>query len=68
MVPFNHSNFQYCDSNIGLFSIALCKVITLNHFAYFLVSVPCFFFYAFLSKVIALPIIAIAMVVTLSHS
>ena len=26
----NYSNFKYCDSNIGLFSIALCKVITLN--------------------------------------
>ena len=23
--------FQYCDSKIGLFSIAPCKVITLNH-------------------------------------
>ena len=30
MVPLNHSNFQYCDSNIGLFSIAHCKFITLN--------------------------------------
>ena len=30
MVPSNHSFFQYCDSNIGLFSIAPCKVITLN--------------------------------------
>ena len=30
MVLSNHSNFQYCDSNIGLFSIAPCKVITLN--------------------------------------
>ena len=28
MVPSNHSNFQYCDRNIGLFSIAPCKVIT----------------------------------------
>ena len=26
----NHSNFQYCDSNIELFSIAPCKAITLN--------------------------------------
>jgi hypothetical protein len=24
--------FQYCDTNIGLFSIAPCKVITLNPF------------------------------------
>ena len=30
MVPSNHFNFQYCDSNIELFSIAPCKVITLN--------------------------------------
>ena len=30
MVPSNHLNFQYCDSNIGLYSIAPCKVITLN--------------------------------------
>ena len=32
MLPSNHSLFQYCDSNIGLFSIAPCKVITLNPF------------------------------------
>jgi hypothetical protein len=31
MVPSNHLNFQYCDSNIGLFFIASCKVNTLNH-------------------------------------
>ena len=30
MVPSNHSFFQYCKSNIGLFSIAPCKVITPN--------------------------------------
>ena len=30
MVPSNHCNFQYCDSYIGLFSIASCKVITIN--------------------------------------
>ena len=30
IVPSNHSNFQFCDSNIGLFSIAPCKVITLD--------------------------------------
>ena len=28
----NHSFFQYCGSNIGLFSIAPCKVIILNPF------------------------------------
>ena len=30
MVPSNHSFFKYCDSYIGLFSIAPCKVIILN--------------------------------------
>ena len=30
MVPSNHSNFQYCESNIGLSSIASCKVINFN--------------------------------------
>ena len=30
MVPSNQSFFQYCDSNIELFFIAPCKVITLN--------------------------------------
>ena len=30
MLPSNHSFFQYYDSNIGLFSIAPWKVITLN--------------------------------------
>ena len=32
MLPSNHSLFQYCDSNIGLFSIAPCKVINFNPF------------------------------------
>ena len=32
MLPFKYSFFQYCDSNIRLFSIAPCKVITLNPF------------------------------------
>ena len=31
-LPSNRSFFQYCDSNIGLFPIAPCKVITLNPF------------------------------------
>ena len=30
IVLSNHSVFQYCYSNIGLFFIALCKAITLN--------------------------------------
>ena len=38
MLPSNHSFFQYCNSNIGLFSIAPCKVL-----ASFLVSILCFF-------------------------
>ena len=54
MVPSNHSNFQYCNSNIGLFSITPCKVITLNLLCMPLVSVLCFFFDGFLSKIIAL--------------
>ena len=29
MLPFNHLLFRYCNSNIGLFSIAPCKVINL---------------------------------------
>jgi hypothetical protein len=32
MLPFNHSFFQYCDSNIGLFSVAPCKLINFNPF------------------------------------
>ena len=68
MVPSDHSNFQYCDSNIGLFSIAPCKVITLNPLCIIFVSVLCFFFNGSLSKVIALPTIAIAIVVALSRS
>jgi hypothetical protein len=59
MVPSNHSFFQYCDSNIGLFSITPCKVIALNILLLFLIALP---------KVIALPTIAIAIVVALSRS
>ena len=65
--PSKHSFFQYCDSNIGLFSIAPCivKLSLLSLFAPFLVSVLCFFFDGFLSKAIALPTIAISIVVAL---
>ena len=59
MVPSNRSFFQYCDSNIGLFSIAPCKGITLNPLCILLVSVLCLFFDGSLSKVIALPSIVI---------
>ena len=68
MLPSNHSFYQYCDSNIGLFSIAPCKVINFNPFASFMVSVLCFFFDGSFSKVIALPTIAKAIVVALSRS
>ena len=32
-VPSNHSFYQYCDSKIGLSSIAPCKVITITTIA-----------------------------------
>ena len=67
-VSSNHSFFQYCDSDIGLFSIAPCKVINFNPFCilFGISSLP--FFDGSLSKVIALPTIAIAIVVALSRS
>ena len=43
IVPSNHSNFQYCDSNIGLFTIASCKVNILNPVCILSVSVLCSF-------------------------
>ena len=39
MVPSNHSNFQYCDSNIGLFSIAPLKLSLFILFVSFLVTI-----------------------------
>ena len=49
IVPSNHSNFQYCDSNIELFSIAPCKVITLNPLCIFFgISYLLFFMVSFL--------------------
>ena len=50
--------FQYCDSNIRLFSIAPC-FITLNRLCILQVSVLCFFFDGSLSKIITLPTIEI---------
>jgi hypothetical protein len=50
MVPSNHLNFHYCDSNIGLFSIAPCKVITLNPFCIL------FWYQFFASILMALPL------------
>ena len=68
MLPSNHSNFQYCDSNIGLFSNALCKVITLNPLCILIRISSLHLFDGFLSEVIALPTIATAIVVALSRS
>ena len=65
MVPSNHSNFQYCDSNIGLFSIAPFKVTTLNPLSILFGISSSLLFYGSNSKVIALPTIAIAIVVAL---
>ena len=55
MLPTNHSNFQYCDSNIGLFSISPCKVITLNPLCILFGISLLLFWWLSLSKVIALP-------------
>ena len=67
MVPSNFFLILYCDSNIGLFSIASCKVITLNLLC-FIDSISSFLFFLIaLSKVIALPTIVIAIVVVLSR-
>jgi hypothetical protein len=68
MLPSNYSFFQYCDSNFGLFSIAPCKVITLNPLCILFGISSLLFFDGSLSKVIALPTIAIAIVVALSRS
>ena len=56
--------FKFCDSNIRLFSIAPCKIITLNPLC-ILFGIIFFFFMA--SFLIALPTIAIAIVVALSR-
>ena len=66
MVPSIHSNFQYCDSNIGLF-FAPCKVITPNPLCTLFGVSSLLLFYGYLSKVISLPTIAIAIVVALSR-
>jgi len=50
MLPSNHSFFQYRDSNIVLFSIAPCKVITLNPFCIL------FLYQFFASILMALPL------------
>ena len=47
-------NFQYCDSSIGLFSIAPCKVIILNLLNILFCISSLLLFIGSLSKVIAL--------------
>jgi hypothetical protein len=66
LVPSNKTLFQDCDCIIGLFSIATCKVITLNPFCILFGIGSLLLFDGSLSKVIALPTIAI--VVALSRS
>jgi hypothetical protein len=61
-------SFIFPYRNIGLFSIAHSKVITHNPLCILFGISSLLFFYGFLSKVIALPTIAIAIVVALSHS
>ena len=68
MVPSNHSFFQYCYRNIRLFSIAPCKVITLNPLCILSGISSLLLFDGFLSKVIGLPTIAIAIDFALSRS
>ena len=65
MVPSNHSFFQYCDRNIGLFSIAPCKVITLTPFCILSGISYLLLFDGSLSKVIAHSTIVISTVVAL---
>ena len=64
MLPSNHSFFAILDFSLLL----LVKLSLLIFFGAFLVLVLCFFFDDSLSKVIALPTIAIAIVVALSCS
>ena len=52
MVPSNHSFFQYCYRNIGLFLIAPCKVITLNTLCTLFGISSCFFFMAIFLKLL----------------
>ena len=69
MLPSNHS---FSNIAIAILDFSLLLLVNLSPLilsASFLVSVLCFFFIGFLSKVvIALPTIAIAIVVTLSRS
>ena len=65
--PKIRNNYAAIKSLI-FFLLFLVKLSLLILFSSFLVSVFYFFFYRFLSKVIALPTIAIAIVVALSRS
>ena len=61
MLPSNHLFFQYCDTNIGLFSIAPCKVITLNPFLHL-------FWYQFFASFLMAVSLKLSLVVSLSRS
>ena len=63
MVPFNFSNIAIAILNFSL--LLLVKLSLLILFKSFFVSFLCLFFDGFLSKVITLPTIAIAIVVAL---
>ena len=65
MMLTNHAFLQYCDSNIGFFSVAPCKVIALLCFIY---GISSLLLLLIASQVIVLPTIAIARVVSLSRS
>ena len=68
MLPSNHSLFQYCEVILDFSLLLLVKLSFLILFASFLLAVLCFFFDDPLSKVIALPTIAKAIVIALSRS
>ena len=66
-----HPIIQFSNIAIAILDFSLLLLVKLSLlilFASFLVSVLCFFFIGFLSKVIALPTIAIAIVLALSRS
>ena len=67
MVPSYHSFFQYCDSNIGLFSIAPCKVITLYPLC-ILLCIRYLLFFMALSLKLSLFKLSLSIVVALSRS
>ena len=64
----NYGVIQSIIHNIGLFSIAPCKIITFNPLSILFGISTLLLFDGFLSKVITLPSIAIAIVAALSRS